>query len=212
MAMVVPTVLAATPDEYAIMMERARSLNERVHVDICDGKFADATTIGLAQVNVPDDTMLDLHLMVRDPAAQLETALSLHPHLIIFHAESEGDVAGCIRHTQELGIKAGIALLQSTEVATVRSLIVAADHALVFTGRLGHNGGELAIGQLTKASAIRALKPNIEISVDGGVVETNAAQVAGRGVNVLYVGEFLQAAADPKAAYAAITHQAVVPV
>lgn len=210
MAMVVPTVLATTPDEYTAMIEKARSLSRRVHVDICDGKFADATTVGLAQVHVPNDIVLDLHLMLENPTAQLETALSLHPSLIIFHAESASDVAGCMKHTRELGVKAGIALLPQTSVEATTTLIEAADHVLIFTGTLGHNGGKFQADQLDKAAEIRKLQPDIEISVDGGVSDANASEVASHGVNVLYVGGFLQQAPDPTAAYTAISNQAVV--
>ena len=207
MAAVVPTVLATTPDEYTAMIERARSLSPRVHVDICDGRFADATTVGLAQVHVPAGTALDLHLMLEDPAAQLETALSLHPSLIIFHAESAGDVVGAMQHTQELGVEAGVALLPATTVDTAEPLLKIADHALIFTGTLGHNGGVFQDDQLTKVAQIRAIKPDIEISVDGGVTDANAATIVAAGVDVLYVGGFLQDAADPQAAYNAVVAQ-----
>jgi len=69
MTSVVPTVLATTPEEYAIRVARAESLSPRVHVDIADGRFTDATTIGLAQVQVAEGTDLDLHLMLQDPGA-----------------------------------------------------------------------------------------------------------------------------------------------
>jgi pentose-5-phosphate-3-epimerase len=209
MATVVPTVLATTPDEYAAMIKTARSLSARVHVDLCDGRFADATTIGLAQVHVPDGTLLDLHLMLKDPAAQLETALSLHPNLIIFHAESDGDVMGYLRHARELGIKAGIALLQPTSAEDARAFLEVADHALIFTGTLGHNAGAFQAEQVVKASEIRKVNSAIEISVDGGVTDVNARSVVAQGVDVLDVGAFLQRAPDPKAAYAAITSQTV---
>lgn len=201
MAVVVPTVLATTPEEYSVMAERARSLSSRVHVDICDGKFADTTTVGLAQVHVPGGTELDLHLMLQDPAAQLETALSLQPHLIIFHAESSGDLVGCMQHTRELGVKAGLALLQPTTVLSAESLLKHADHVLIFTGHLGHNAGTLQAEELAKAAELRRIKPGLEISVDGGVNSVNAALVAGFQVDVLNVGAYLQLADDPEEAF-----------
>lgn len=194
------------------MAERARSLSPRVHVDICDGRFADNLTLGLAQIQVLEGTDLDLHLMVQDPAAQLETALSLKPHLIIFHAESNGDVAGCMRHARELGVRAGVALLQQTPVATAEPLIKLADHALIFTGTLGHNGGSFQTDQLAKSAQIRIIKPELEISVDGGVTDANAALTVLQGIDVLYVGAFLQQAQDPQAAYDSISRQVMVHV
>lgn len=207
MAVVIPTVLATTSDEYAPMLARAESLSQRVHVDICDGQFADTQTVNLAQVQVGPNTQLDLHLMVQDPVNQLETALSLKPNLIIFHAEASGDIAGSMAHVRELGTKAGIALLPGTPVESTRQLIETADHVLVFTGQLGHNGGQFQIDQLTKAADVRKIKPEVEISVDGGVSDQNAALIVLQSIDVLYSGAFLQQAEDPQAAYDAINRQ-----
>lgn len=210
MATVVPTVLAATPEEYQTMLARAESLSQRVHIDICDGAFADNQTIGLAQIQVEEGVEIDLHLMLQDPATQLENALSLKPRVIIFHAEASGDIAGCMAHTQELRIKAGVAILPETSVESARGLIEKADHVLVFTGTLGHNGGEFKSDQLPKVAEIRAIKPAVEISVDGGITDLNAALVVLEDADILYVGGFVQMAPDPEAAYASVVRQAEV--
>jgi ribulose-phosphate 3-epimerase len=201
MAKVVPTVLAATPEEFATRLTRAESLSPRVHVDITDGHFTDGQTINLAQVHAGAEVELDLHLMLQDPAGQLETALSHHPKLIIFHFESTGDLLGLVKQVQELGVRAGVALLPQTPVELAAELIKTSDHVLIFTGHLGHNGGAFQADQLEKVAQIRALKPNIEVSVDGGVSDQNAPQIVAAGVDVLYAGGYLQAAANPQAAY-----------
>lgn len=207
MASVVPTVLAANPEQYQQMYDRARSLSLRVHIDISDGKFTDTPTLGIGQVHRDDDAELDLHLMVEDPASVLESALSLKPQLIIFHAESQGDIGQCIAHCRELGVKAGIAILPKTSVESVRELIAKVDHVLIFTGKLGYNGGEFAVDQLAKTAEIRAIKPDVEISVDGGVNDKVASLIAVQGVDVLYSGGFLQSADDPGAALTSIQDQ-----
>jgi ribulose-phosphate 3-epimerase len=212
MAIVVPTVLATTPDEYGIMLVRAESLSARVHIDICDGRFAQNQTIGLAQVQAGANTQLDLHLMLQDPVAQLETALSLKPHLIIFHAESNGDIMTALGRVRELGIRAGVAILPQTAVDAATPLIEHADHVLIFTGHLGYNNGDFQPDQLERVPAVRAIKPDVEISVDGGVTDRNAALIALQNVNVLYAGGFIQQAEDPQAAFESISRQVQVPV
>jgi ribulose-phosphate 3-epimerase len=209
MAKAVPTVLATSPAEYDQMLNLARKLSPRVHVDISDGQFTDNATISVTQVHVPEDTQLDVHLMVKDPAAIFESTVSLHPKLVIYHAESEGDLEGIINQTRSLGVKAGVAILPTTEVTAATKLIEASDHVLIFTGQLGHNGGQFAIDQLRRVSTVRAIKPGLEISVDGGVNDQNAAIIAMEGVDVLYTGGFIQNAEDPRAAFNSI-QQAVV--
>jgi ribulose-phosphate 3-epimerase len=204
MAVVVPTVLAATPEDYTRRLQLAARLSRRVHVDICDGRFAAGATVGLAQVHLPAGMQLDLHLMLEEPVLQLETALSLHPSLIIFHAESHGDLAPAMKQVQDLGIKAGVALLPATTPEQVQELVEQADHVLIFTGTLGQNAGVFQPGQLAKASQIRAIKPDVELSVDGGVNDQNAASIVSKGVDVLYMGAFLHDAADPLATFATL--------
>lgn len=208
MASVVPTVNAASPAEYAEMMKRAAALSNRVHVDASDGKFTDSSTINVAQITVPEGVELDVHLMVEQPHEVIETALSLKPRLIIFHVESEGDLTELIKRTRKMGVKAGIALLQRSQPQQYRSLIEMVDHALIFTGTLGHNGGQLDIDQLVKVAEVRKVKPEIEVSVDGGVNAHNASLIVMQDVNILYSGGAIQNAADPRQAYADLQQQA----
>ncbi len=204
MAIVVPTVLATSAEEYTAMLATAEGLGTRIHVDICDGEFAPNSTINLAQVHFAEITQADLHLMLKDPASQLETALSLHPYLIIFHAESDGDIVELMGRVKELGVKAGIALLPDTSVDAASNLVAVADHVLIFTGTLGFNGGAFQESQLDRVAAVRAINPDVEVSVDGGVSDANAAMIAAKGVDVLYAGGSIQNAKDPKAAYSLI--------
>lgn len=208
MASVVPTILATNPEEYQRMYDTARSLSVRVHIDISDGKFTDNPTISIEQVHLDSDAQADLHLMVEDPGAILETALSLKPHLIIFHAESQGDLIQYMMHCRELGVRAGIAVLPTTQIEAIRPQLERADHILIFTGNLGHNGGDFPPDQLTRVSEVRAVRAAAEVSVDGGVTDKVASLIALEGVDVLYVGSFLQNAEDPKQAFESISLQA----
>jgi len=185
MAKVVPTILATTPEEYESRLELVLRTATRVHVDIVDGKFADNKTIGLAQVYVPEGVELDLHLMVENPHDHLLSALALKPNLIIVHAEAEGDHAECAQDIQAMGVKAGIAYL--TETAP-DELVKRFDHALVFTGRLGHYNGELHQPSLGKILEIKELNQDIEVAVDGGVNRRNMQAVLDAGADVLDAG------------------------
>lgn len=182
MAKIVPTILAKTPAEYQERLDLVTKTSKRVHVDICDGDFVRQRTISLAQVHVPDDVELDLHLMVQNPLDYLSSALALKPNLIIVHAEANGNHLDCAKDIQAMGVKAGIAYLQETDPD---EQVMTFDHALVFTGDLGHYGGTLDARQLSKIMAIKAMNPDIETSVDGGV---NAVNYQDINTEVLYVG------------------------
>lgn len=185
MAEIVPTILATTPGEYHERLEDVKLHTKRIHVDICDGDFAPSETINLAQVYVPEGVELDLHLMVQNPFSYLNSALALKPNLIIVHAEVEGNYVNVIKEIQSFGVDAGVAFLQETQIEDRAELVKLADHVLVFTGDLGHYGGDLDHSQLHKIADARAINPNIETSVDGGV---NADNVDDLEADVLYVG------------------------
>lgn len=185
MAEIVPTILAITPGEYHERLEAVKPHAKRIHVDICDGDFAPNATIDLAQVYVPEGYELDLHLMVQNPFSHLNSALALKPSLIIIHAEVEGNYVNTIKEIQSFGVDAGVAFLPETQVEDHAELVRLADHVLVFTGDLGHYGGDLDHDQLHKVADARAINPNVETSIDGGVNPDNVDELE---ADVLYVG------------------------
>jgi ribulose-phosphate 3-epimerase len=143
--------------------------------------------------------------MIRQPRQWLESAISLQPNLVILHAEAEGDLLESLKYLQKLNIKAGVALLPDTTPAAAAELIKIADHALIFGGHLGYQGGTADLAQLSKAAAIRALNPKIEIGWDGGATADNVQEIARAGVDVINVGSAILKSDDPEAAFAKLT-------
>lgn len=204
MAKVAPTITAETPDRYKEQIERVKPFAKRLHVDVADGVFAPTKLVGLAQAYGIEGVELDLHLMLKAPEADFENSVSLEPKLVILHAESDGDIKSLINRYRELGIRVGLAVLRETKVAQVKDLLPEVDHFLVFTGKLGYQGGEMDASILEKISRAKAINPKLEVGVDGGVSLENCRQVLAAGADVLDVGSAIQTAADPEATYIGI--------
>ncbi len=204
MASVAPTILAVTPADYAERIDRVKPFAKRLHVDICDGVFIDTKTVGLSQVYDIDGVPLDLHLMISHPETQMENIISLRPALVIFHYEAQADRQAIIRQLHDLEIKVGMAINPETSIEQVSSLLPELDHILIFTGRLGHNGGEFRVDCLDKIAQIRAINADIEIGVDGGVDQETGRMAVEAGVNVLDCGSFIHDSSDPEIAYIAL--------
>ena len=98
-------------------------------------------------------------------------------------------------------IKSGIALLPDTSVESAAKLISQVDHVLIFGGRLGYQGSNLQKENLVKLKQAKSINPNIETGWDGGVNDSNAAQVSAAGADVINVGGFIQKSEDPEASY-----------
>lgn len=202
--MICPTVLAATPDDFRIQLERIEQFAERIQIDLCDGQFTPTLTIAPIQAWWPPHLIVDIHLMFQHPLEQLETLISLRPHMVIIHAEAEGDLLGMIEHLKKLDIKTGVALLKDTAPESAQELVAAADHVLLFAGQLGSFGGHADMDVLQKVEMVRVIKSDVEIGWDGGANLENVAKLQAGGVDVINVGGAIQKADDPQAAYATL--------
>jgi len=201
MAVICPTITETTIEGYNKRIESLATFAERIHPDLTDGDFAPNKTINLAQLHWPDAMIVDLHVMYRHPVQHLETVIALKPHMMVFHAEADGDLSQLIDSLQSVGVKAGLALLQETTVESQKDLIAKADHVLVFSGNLGYHGGSVDFSQTSKIAQIKAINPNAEIGWDGGVNDKHAKNLVTAGVDVLNTGGFIAHAENPRETY-----------
>lgn len=208
-AVVAPAVLAESAERYKEQVERITGFAERVHIDVTDGQFAPSLTVGIQELWAPEGWTIDIHAMVNDLSAYVPRLIALRPHLIIVHAEAEGDVLTALRQIKQAGIMAGLALLRPTVPQTVEAMIQAAEHILIFSGDLGKFGGTASLMQLEKIRLIKAINPNVEIGWDGGVIIDNAYSLVQGGVNVLNVGGAIQRASDPHAVFAKLQQEII---
>lgn len=207
MATIVPCITVETPDEYKAYAEKIQPFAERVHVDISDGVFAPRFLLDEGQLYWPSNWKVDVHAMVSEPSKHLAKLIELKPSLIIIHAEVSEDKAKLIDQIKAAGIKAGLALLKTTVPSTVSELIEKVDHVMIFSGDLGHYGGEASLMQLEKVRLVRKISPRVEIGWDGGVSVDNAYTLTQGGVDVLNSGGAIAEAADPEAVYRAMTKE-----
>ena len=200
-AVLAPTILAENAEQYKEQVERITGFAERVHIDIADGDFAPTFTVGVPELWAPEGWTIDIHAMVNNLDEYVPKLIALRPHLIIIHAEAEGDVVAALQQIKQAGIMAGLALLKPTVPRTVEAMIKEAEHVLIFSGELGKFGGSASLMQLEKIRLVKSINANVEIGWDGGVMAENAYSLVQGGVNVLNVGGAIQKASDPHAAF-----------
>jgi ribulose-phosphate 3-epimerase len=204
MASVAPTINATTPEDYARRIDNVKPFASRIHIDVGDGVFTDVKTVGLAQVYDIDGVPFDLHLMMTHPESQIENIIALQPQLVIVHFEAQFDRDSFFRELRSMDIRVGLAINTETTIEQAKDALPNVDHLVVFTGRLGHNGGEFRVDCLEKIAAARAINPNLEIAVDGGLNQETSRLAIEAGADLLDVGSFIHDAADPEIAYVAV--------
>jgi ribulose-phosphate 3-epimerase len=197
MAIICPTILAVTPQDFQDQSQKL-SFAPRVQIDIADGIFAPSHTVNLNQVYLNQEQKTDLHLMIEEPREWLETAIALSPHMIILHAEAKGELLEFFQYIKKFGIKTGVAILPETQPEDVENLIASCDHCLIFGGKLGFQGGEAILSMLKKVGAIRAIKPVIEVGWDGGANADNIKKISMAGVNVIDAGSSVLHTKNPE--------------
>lgn len=201
MAIICPTVLAGNEHDYREQVERIAHFAVRVHIDLADGIFAPSKTIAANHVWWPSGVQADLHVMYKEPFKHTKLFLKLRPELIIVHAEATGDFITFAEKAHEAGIQVGVALKPETQVGTIVPALDVIDHVLVFSGNLGHFGGQADTHLLTKVLKLKRLKKTLEVGWDGGINNQNAAILAASGVDVLNTGGYIQHAEHPESAY-----------
>jgi ribulose-phosphate 3-epimerase len=201
MAVICPTVTAEDPHAYREQVARVEPFASRLHIDLADGTLAPTRLMPLAQTYWPEGMVADLHLMYLQPRKHLETAISLAPNMVIVHAEAHDDVRGLLLELQSVGIKAGIALLADTMPQDCADLISAADHVLLFAGKLGYQGGQASMDVIKKIPDIRTINPTVELGWDGGINNENVPLLLQQGIEVFNVGGYIHNADEPAEAY-----------
>lgn len=204
MAIICPTVTAYNEHDFTVQAHRLTPFAKRVHLDLMDGRFAPTVSPDLADITWPHEYEVDIHLMYQEPMAALPELLRLRPRMVVIHNEAHVHHMQFAGELHKAGIMAGLALLQDTPVDYAEQIMHSFDHILIFSGNLGHHGGQADLALLDKVREIKDHHPDVEIGWDGGIDDTNIKQLADGGIDVLNVGGYIQKSTDPERAYATL--------
>ena len=204
MPIVCPAILAADKATYHKQIQKVAHFAHRIQIDLTDGIFTTPKTVNPEDAWWPVGFLADFHLMYKNPLPAIQKILQHKPHLIIVHAEAEGDFSQALDFCRNRSVKLGVALLSRTPPEKIFSALDDIDHVLIFSGDLGRFGGRADLNLLEKVKLLKDQKPDLEIGWDGGINNQNISELVFGGVDVLNVGGFLQDAEDPERTYRAL--------
>ena len=108
--------------------------------------------------------------------------------VIVFHIEAVPHPVTLARRIRHLGCHASIALNPPTSVESILPYLEEVDAVLVMSVMPGFGGQAFDPTVLDKVRTLRTLRPNLRISIDGGIKPDTAALAAKAGATQFVAG------------------------
>jgi ribulose-phosphate 3-epimerase len=182
-----------------------------IHVDVMDGHFVPALSMGPAVVTALADQVhgaggyLDVHLMVERPERHVAAFADAGADGVTIHVEATPHANYALAAVRDAGCRPGVALNPGTPAEAVRELVDDVDLVLCMTVNPGWGGQTFLPGSPAKLERLRALlRADTALEVDGGIDARTAGACARAGATVFVAGSAVFGAPDPAAALRAI--------
>jgi ribulose-phosphate 3-epimerase len=189
---IVPSILSADTGRLAEQVkEAARAGADRIQVDVMDGHFVPNLTFGplvVEAVRSATDLPIEAHLMVERPELFIEAFVKAGATLIEVQVEATTSLYRTVMQIKELGAQAGVAINPATPVEALREILPYIATVNVMTVEPGFGGQKFIPHSPEKIRRLRAISPDVEIEVDGGIDSKSAPLVVKAGATVLVAG------------------------
>ncbi len=216
MIKIAPSILSA---DFSKLGQEIKEVEEAgadyIHVDVMDGHFVPNITIGpliVEAIRPATGLPLDVHLMIDNPEAYIETFAKAGASIITVHQEACIHLHRVLQQIKAAGVKAGVVINPGTPVEMIRDILPDVDLVLIMSVNPGFGGQSFLPLALDKVKHIadwrKELGLTFEIEVDGGVNPETAKLCAQAGADVLVAGSAVFNQTDRKQAIAAIRQAA----
>jgi ribulose-phosphate 3-epimerase len=205
MVQIAPSILAADFANLGNAIRLVESAGaEIIHVDVMDGHFVPNITMGppvVASIRKVTTLPLDVHLMIEDPDAYIQSFAEAGADWISVHVEACRHLDRTIQLIRSCGAKPGVVLNPATSLSTLDETLRLVDYVLVMTVNPGFGGQRFLPYTLEKVQRLRKVIQHkglsAKIEVDGGISLENVPDLVRSGANILVVGSQIFGASDP---------------
>ena len=198
-----PSVLSM---DYSKMPEQVAQLNASpakwLHFDVMDGHFVPNLTFGpdiLKGFCKLSDLVMDVHLMVSNPAKYAPIFIDAGANMVTFHVEAlDNDmekVQSLLDEIHKLGAMAGVVVKPKTDVKIIQPVLSSCDMVLIMTVEPGFGGQSFMEDMMPKVKWLvnqrEAKQLSYRIEVDGGINGTTYKTAVDAGADTLVAGSFV---------------------
>lgn len=163
------------------------------HCDVMDGSFVPNFAMGLEDikaVRAATNKLVDVHLMVENPASKVELFAAAGADIIYIHPESERYVVKTLAAIKSLGKSAGIAVNPDTSISEVEEMLNLCDYVMVMTVNPGFAGQSFIEFTNDKVRRLAALKERFgfELMIDGACSPERVRDLSAIGADGFILG------------------------
>ncbi|MHC1734275.1 MAG: ribulose-phosphate 3-epimerase [Erysipelotrichaceae bacterium] len=172
-----------------------------LHFDVMDGHFVRNLTFGpdlLKGVRKLSDLVMDVHIMVEDPAYFAPVFMDAGADGITFHIEACKDldeVRSILSLIRSKNKRAGISLRPQTPIESLYPILDECDMVLIMSVNPGFGGQAFIEDSLKRISELRQEIQrrglSVLIEVDGGINKTTGKACQDAGADVLVAGSYV---------------------
>jgi ribulose-phosphate 3-epimerase len=213
---IVPTVMPDSHDDFVEKIERVFHYVNTIQIDVMDGVFVPSKSW---PYNSSDDSFwkeyvdgeeglphwenvnFEVDLMVSNQVEEAKKWISAGVMRVICHIEAfkEGDIEEFLKLKDEFGVEVYLALVPSTSILAIEPYLDSID-GVQFMGinRIGYQGQNFEEKVLGMIEELRGKKPELPISIDGGVNFETTRDLVEAGVTSLASGSLVFESVNPK--------------
>ena len=187
---IIPAIIAKSQDELEKKIDLVKNFVNCIQLDVMDNKFVPNTSL-FFDFNLPKTNCLfEAHLMVQDPQEWIERNGN-KVDTILVHFESKFNPKKIIDMVKKQAKKFGFVLNPETSIKELSSYINDLDQVLIMTVNPGFYGSPFLPEMLEKIQKLRAMKPTLDIEVDGGITDKTIQSVDQSGANMFVSGSYI---------------------
>lgn len=200
MTIISPSILSA---DFLNLQNEIEYFNESkdlwFHLDVMDGHFVPNLTFGktvLKNIHNITEHKLDAHFMVSNPEFFVDDFKGIGIHNFTFHWEATNHPDRLVQYAKQHYKSVGISLNPGTPHTVIPEyLLKKLDLILIMSVNPGFGGQSFIQGVLEKIEFFHQIKENVNphliVQVDGGVNDSNAANLIEAGANNLVAGSYI---------------------
>jgi len=202
-----PTVSVGvlTADLMNLERELAVIENEGVkllHLDVMDGCFCPMMTVGPPIIKgIRTSLLKDVHLMIDEPVSKIPDYVAAGADIITVHVESTRHIHRAVQQLGGMknvndasrGVLRAVALNPGTPLETLVPLLPEIEMVVLLAINPGWSGQKLRPDFCERVLSLKRMlheaeRPEVLVTVDGGVTRDNIGMVSGFGADLIVTG------------------------